>query len=134
MAGDESLSTGEAAALLGLTARRLHQMCQRGEIDATQGDNGRWRIPRSAVSRLLRERLRERSVLARMAPEIDSGIVSPTGPSDPSEREIGRLEGKLDAMREYVETLRAELRRERDRADRLQRELDRLRDSQGHGG
>ena len=130
--GDDTLSTGEAAKLLGVTARRVHQMAASGELPgATQGANGRWRIPRSEVSRLLKRRLWERSRLARMAEETGSGMFTPVPDSGAADADLmrltGRLEGKLEALQEYVEMLREELRRERERADRLQRELDRLR-------
>lgn len=122
--GDETLSTGEAAKLLSVTARRVHQMAASGELPgATQGPNGRWRIPRGEVSRLLQNRLWEWSKLARMAEETDSGMATtPIPDSVALEREISRLEGKVELLQEQLE-------KERQRADRLQRELDRLKGS-----
>jgi excisionase family DNA binding protein len=67
----DELTTQEAAALLGLTARRVRQLCEAGELPARKigGQRGLWLIPRSAV-------------LARLKGATDDSAAPEAGPAN----------------------------------------------------
>jgi excisionase family DNA binding protein len=121
----ESLTTTQAGKILGVSGRRVYQMAARGDIEATRTEGGHFRIPIEAVeAELQRRRLRllydeqDRLVGMRSEPFQD--------PSIAAQREIGRLQGRLEAITEERDRLLRDLERERQRADQLQRELDLL--------
>ncbi len=127
----ENLSTGQAAKMLNLTARRLQQMAEQGEIEATRTEGGHWRIPISAVERELQRRREglNRLLMVEQLLSFQEGQALPEpfqAGSGRLEREIGRLQGRLEAVTEERDRLLKNLERERQRADRLQRELDQL--------
>lgn len=104
-------------------------MAARGEIDATRTEGGHFRIPIEAVeAELQRRRLRLLYDEGNRLVGIDRGPASPEPFQDPSsalQREIGRLQGRLETLTEERDRLLEELRQERERADQLRRELDR---------
>ena len=112
-------TTTEAARLLGVGDSRIRQMLLAGELEGERDPvSDRWRIPQAAV-------------LARRAerkPE-EPPKVSPTDGVDwlakveALNQELGRMEGRLELTEITESTLREQLERERERADRLEGEL-----------
>jgi excisionase family DNA binding protein len=130
----------EAARVLEIPQRRLLEMLETGEIEGEQDpQSSRWRISKHAVDTLLStgplpegspEEFPERST------EMIQDLVDELGNLH---REIGSLRNRLNlarrAEKEERELLLAELaqerdghRRERERADKLQQEANRLRE------
>jgi excisionase family DNA binding protein len=132
MESEEAYSTAEAAKILRLTTRRVTQMLERGELEGAKDGRGRWRVSQRAVHALLPDR-----------PARDTPRDAPPEPRESHQeaaelrsrledlqRELGRLEGRLEltevaesTMRQERERLIADLERERERAERLEREL-----------
>jgi septal ring factor EnvC (AmiA/AmiB activator) len=110
-----------------LTERRIRQMLQAGELEGYRDGTGRWHVLQSEVHRLRDQRLRE---LERPSGATESGaelleVVRSL------EREIGRLEGRLEleertesTLREERDRLRAELEEERAERRRLAERLE----------
>ncbi len=126
--GEETYGTSEAAKILRLSSRRVTQLLERGELEGRKDGAGRWRVSQRAVHAMLPSR-----------PPRDSPHRPPQGPSEAAElrsrvedlqRELGRLEGRLEitevaesSTRQERERLIADLERERERAARLEAEL-----------
>jgi predicted FMN-binding regulatory protein PaiB len=125
-------SVAEAERLLGRTdkpisERRIRQRLQAGDLEGRKDQTGRWHVAQHEVHRLMEERRQE-------VPES-----TPGGPENASEmldrvfmleREIGRLQGRLEleeraesTVREERDRLLEERDRERARAERLEAEL-----------
>lgn len=134
--GSEDFYTpAEAERLLARTdkpvsERRIRQMLQEGDLEGRKDDRGRWHVAQHEVHRLMQER-------RQITPEAPSD-----GPqSSPElldrvllEREIGRLQGRLEltertesTMREERERLSQLLEEERAERRRLQEALDQAR-------
>ena len=139
MEGEDVYTPAEAARILArtdkpITERRIRQMLQAGELTGFRDEAGRWHVLQSEVHRLRDER--------RIAPESPPGAPESSGELlevvRALERELGRLEGRLELTEHTESTMRAErerlledLARERERADRLenaQEEARRLRE------
>ncbi len=109
-----------------VTERRIRQMLQAGELKGRKDERGRWYVLQSEVHRLRDER--------RTAPPSPPGAPESAGELlevvRDLERERGRLEARLELTERAESTMQAErerlledLRRERERADRLEAEL-----------
>jgi excisionase family DNA binding protein len=124
MEGEEYYSPAEAARILRLTPHRIRQMLNAGDLEGEQesgAKGGRWRIPKRAVHALLEERPphRRRVVRRGAIPTAISGEA--VGPSEREleleeeiktlNREMGRLEGRLELTEMAESTLRAERER-----------------------
>ncbi len=115
----DTYTTAEASRILRRTSRRVLQMLEAGELEGEKDAAGRWRIPQRAVHELLPSRPPRNG--DRAAHQV------PSGGSEPPpelldrvfalEREIGRLEGRLELTEVAESTLRDSLERERERAD-----------------
>jgi excisionase family DNA binding protein len=126
---EDYYTTGEAARILKVTEARVRQMLGAGELEGKRDPvSDRWRIPQHAVhARLEQRRPSEAPRTSADAREwIDRVTVL--------ERELGRIEGRLQitevaesTLREQLEREREQLERERERADRLEERADRLR-------
>jgi len=134
---EETYTTGQAARILRMSDRGVRKMIDRGELKAHQDDRGRHLIPQRAVHAMLEER-RDSS-----ADAVGAAISSPETTRSTQEarelrerveglqRELGRLEGRLELTERTESTLREERERlegllEEERAERrrLQEELD----------
>ncbi len=129
--GEDVYTPAEAERILArtdkpITDRRIRQMLQAGELEGRKDEGGRWHVLQSEVHRLRGER--------RTAPQSPPG--APESPGEllevvrGLERELGRLEARLELTERAESTMQAErerlaedLRRERERADRLEAEL-----------
>jgi excisionase family DNA binding protein len=131
---EDAYTTGQAARILKVTDRGVRKMIDRGELEAHQDERGRHLIPQRAVHAMLEERraagmggmysTEEASRSAEEARELRERV-------EALQRELGRLEGRLEltertesTMREERERLERLLEEERTERRQLQEELD----------
>jgi excisionase family DNA binding protein len=130
---EDTYTTAQAARILKVTDRGVRKMIDRGELEARQDERGRHLIPQRAVHAMLEERRAvgegevssvEISRSAEEARELRERV-------EGLQRELGRLEGRLEltertesTMREERERLERLLEEERTERRRLQEELD----------
>ena len=124
---EDTYTLPQAARILRLSSRRVTQMLAASELEGTQDtDTGRWTIPQRAVH----ERLKDRP--ARGRPDARGSQEPPDAAQEAAElrdrledlqRELGRMEGRLELTEVTESTLREQLKRDRARADRLEEEL-----------
>jgi len=130
---EDTYTTGQAARILRVTDRGVRKMIDRGELEAHQDERGRHLIPQRAVHAMLEER-REAEVGERSPEETSRGTEEARELRERVEslqRELGRLEGRLEltertesTMREERERLEQLLGEERAERRRLQEQLD----------
>jgi excisionase family DNA binding protein len=127
---EDTYTTGQAARILKVTDRGVRKMIDRGELEAHRDERGRHLIPQRAVHAMLEER-RVGSVdspgteiSAEEARELRERV-------EALQRELGRLEGRLEltertesTMREERERLAQLLEEERAEHRRLQERLE----------
>ena len=127
MEGEELYSAKEAERILQraekpLTESRIWQLLWAGELEGERDERGRWHVYRREVHRLLEERrdpAREAPEEAlRSRPESAGEWVDRVASS--LERELWRLEGRLELTERVESTIREE-------RDRLIRELEEVR-------
>ncbi len=129
---EDTYTTGQAARILKVTDRGVRKMIDRGELEANQDERGRHLIPQRAVHAMLEERragvgeisTEETLRSAEEARELRERV-------EGLQRELGRLEGRLEltertesTMREERERLEQLLGEERAERRRLQEQLD----------
>jgi excisionase family DNA binding protein len=118
---DDFYTTGEAARILRVTESRVRQMLKAGELEGSRDVNGRWQIPQHAVH----ARLDRRGPRESRAPSADvEGLIDRIATL---ERELGRVEVRAELTEQAHSTTQDDLRRERERAERLESELAELR-------
>jgi chromosome segregation ATPase len=119
-----------------ITERRIRQMLQAGELEGRKDERGRWHVLQSEVHRLRDER-RTGSQEPPRGPQSGGELLEVVRRL---ERELGRLEGRLEleeraesTLREERDRLMAELEAERAERRRLaeQLEAERARDRRG---
>ena len=133
---DDHYTPGQAARILGLTDRHVRHMLAGGELEGERTEAGRWRIPQREVHRLLEDRRRrspgddstEAPGAAQEAAQEAAGLRLRV---EDLTRQLGRLEGRLELTELAESTVQAErerlledLDRERQRAERLEQELE----------
>ena len=119
---EDYYTTGEAARILRVTEARVRQMLGAGELEGSRDPvSDRWRIPQHAVH--ARREHRRPSEAPRTSADAREWIERVTE----LERELGRLEGRLQITEVAESTLRESLERERERADRLEERAEKLR-------
>ena len=130
---EDTYTTAQAARILKVTDRGVRKMIDRGELEARQDERGRHLIPQRAVHAMLEERRAvgegevssvEISRSAEEARELRERV-------EGLQRELGRLEGRLEltertesTMREERQRLEQLLEEERSERRRLQEQLD----------
>ena len=119
---EESYSVQEAAKILRTTERTVRRRLERGELEGTRDPtSGRWRLDARSVTAAMSDRP-EREAPERplegsqKAAELFQVVQN-------LERQLGRLEGARELEAITQSTLREQLERERERADRLEEEL-----------
>jgi chromosome segregation ATPase len=119
-----------------ITERRIRQMLQAGELEGFRDEAGRWHVLQSEVHRLRDER----RIGSQEPPGGPQSGVELLEVVRSLERELGRLEGRLEleeraesTLREERDRLMAELEAERAERRRLaeQLEAERARDRRG---
>jgi chromosome segregation ATPase len=110
-----------------ITERRIRQMLQAEEIEGFRDESGRWHVLQVEIHRLRDERPRE-TERPPGAPESGAELLEVVRSL---EREIGRLEGRLEleertesTLREERDRLAAELEEERAERRRLAERLE----------
>lgn len=128
MEGGDTYTTGQAAKILKVSDSYVRRLVRSGEIEALQDDNGRYLIPQRVVHAMLEER-REDALGLSEAPSEAADLRRRVGID--LQRELGRLEGRLEltektesSMREERERLIAQLEEERTERRRLLLELE----------
>lgn len=112
---DEYYTPTQAARVLRLTRQRVAELVRNGEVEGYKDDLGHWQIPKAALH-TYKEARDESQVERTLQPDLLDRLVE-------AEREVGRLEGRAQLTEVAESTLREQLQRERDRADRLEAEL-----------
>ncbi len=112
---DEYYTPSQAARVLRLTRQRVAELLRNGEVEGYKDGNGHWQIPKAALH-TYKEVRDESQAEKTFQPELLDRLVE-------AEREIGRLEGRAQLTEVAESTLREQLQRERERADRLEAEL-----------
>lgn len=132
MEGRDAYTPTEAARILArtdkpITERRIRQMLQAGELEGFRDEAGRWHVLQSEVHRLRDER----RIGSQEPPGGPQSGVELLEVVRSLERELGRLEGRLEL--EERDRLMAELEAERAERRRLaeQLEAERARDRRG---
>ena len=122
---EETYTTAEAAHVLRKDNRRVLRMLETGELEGEKDNAGRWRIPQKAVHELLPGQVSsDRSRAFSEKPlEVAQEAAELWEIVRDLERELGRMEGRLELTAVTESTLREQLERERERADRLEAEL-----------
>src|SRR5215203_923548 len=129
--GDDYYSPAQAAHVLRVTPTRVRQLLQAGELEGERDGAGHWSIPaRAVVDRLDRLR-RERFLEAAGYDPVSIREVQER--AEALQRELGRLEGRLESEEKACTSLEADrallakrLVRERLRREEVERERDKL--------
>jgi hypothetical protein len=114
----------EAARILRTTERTVRRRLEAGGPRGLKGKkdptSGRWRVEAHSVTAAMPDRppkaSQEPPEASQEAEELQTRVES-------LQRELGRLEGRLELTEVTESTLREQLERERERADRLEEEL-----------
>jgi excisionase family DNA binding protein len=117
----ESYTVQEASRILRVTERTVRRRLERGELEGRQDPiSGRWRVAAHSVTAAMPERpprSPERSLETPLeAADLHQRV-------EDLQRQLGRLEGARELEAITQSTLREQLERERQRADRLEEEL-----------
>lgn len=111
-----------------LTERRIRQLLQDGELAGHKDESGRWHVYQREITRLMEERRERRPEQPPDGPDAANELVEDLRDL---ERQLGRLEGRLElseraasTVREERDRLIADLEAEREDRKRLQAELD----------
>jgi excisionase family DNA binding protein len=118
---EETYTAQEAARILRTTERTVRRRLERGELEGTRDPTtGRWRVRAHSVTAAMPERPPKASQEPSESPESAQDYQRRV---EDLQRELGRLEGRLELTEVAESTLREQLQRERERADRLEEEL-----------
>jgi hypothetical protein len=126
--GPETYTVEEAARVLERTPGRIRQMLRSGELSGEHegGDERKpWRVHKWSAHALRDQHREDRAETGRAAPSRSSRAPreSPESATElfrivqDLQRELGRLEGRLQITETAESTLRADLERERERAE-----------------
>jgi excisionase family DNA binding protein len=117
---EETYTVQEAARILRTTERTVRRRLERGDLQGSRDPiSGRWRIEPHSVTAAMPERppkAPERALEAESVEDYQRRV-------EDLQRQLGRLEGRLEITEVAESTLREQLQRERERADRLEEEL-----------
>jgi len=132
--GEDSYSTTQAAKILKVTDRYIRKLITAGELEAIQTEGGRHRIPQRSVHALLEARRAEAggsTEIVSDAREAPQELYELRKRVEELQRELGRLEGRLELTEkaesttaEERERLIAQLEEERTERQRLQGKLE----------
>jgi excisionase family DNA binding protein len=118
---EETYTVQEAARILRTTERTVRRRLERGDLEGTRDPTtGRWRVEAHSVTAAMPERPpkapQEPPEAAQEAAELRLKV-------EDLQRQLGRLEGQRELEAVTQSTLREQLQREQERADRLEEEL-----------
>ena len=127
----EEYTAQEAARILRTTERTIRRRLERGDLDGRRDPTtGRWFVSARSVTAAMPDRPPKESQENLEAPESVRNYQERV---EALQRELGRLEGRLELTETAESTLREQLERERSRADRLEGELREARERLGTG-
>ena len=111
----------EAARILRTTERTVRRRLERKDLEGSRDPiSGRWKVEARSVTEAMPERPPKASESALEASESARDYQDRV---EALQRELGRLEGRLEISEVAESTLREQLQREQERADRLEEEL-----------
>jgi len=117
----------DAARILGVGEHRVRQMLREGELEGVRDEVlDRWKISKAAVH--AKRDSRPTKARREKALESEAGATDLLTVVRDLERELGRVEGRLEITEVAESTLREQLERERERTDRLEERAERLRE------
>jgi excisionase family DNA binding protein len=118
---EETYTVQEAARILRTTERTVRRRLERGDLKGSRDPTtGRWRVQAHSVTAAMPERPPKASQEPSQSPE---SVRDYRDRIEDLQRQLGRLEGRLELTEVAESTLREQLQRERERADRLEEEL-----------
>jgi hypothetical protein len=118
---DETYTAQEAARILRTTERTVRRRLERGDLEGTRDPTtGRWRVAARSITAAMPDRPPKAS---QQPPEASESVREYQERVEALQRELGRLEGQRELQEVAESTLREQLQRERERADRLEEEL-----------
>lgn len=133
---EDTYTTGQAARILKVTDRGVRKMIDRGKLEAEADGRGRHKIPQRAVHAMLEERRISSPSEAR---DSGTGEITAEEASRSAEearelrervqeqdlqRQLGRVEGRLELTERTESTMREDLERERARSEEERRRAD----------
>jgi excisionase family DNA binding protein len=111
----------EAARILRTTERTVRRRLERGDLEGKRDPNsGRWRAAAHSVTAAMPDRPPKESEETRESSQESTDLYQVV---QDLQRQLGRLEGARELEEITLSTLREQLDRERERADRLEQEL-----------
>ena len=118
---EEHYTVQEAARILRTTERTVRRRLERGDLEGTRDPTtGRWRVKAHSVTAAMPERTPKAS---QEPPDAAQEAADLRARVEDLQRQLGRLEGQRELEAVTQSTLREQLERERERADRLEAEL-----------
>jgi len=118
---EEYYTVQEAARILRTTERTVRRRLEREDLKGSRDPtSGRWRVEAHSVTAAMPGRPPKPS---QEPPEASQEAADLRLRVESLQRELGRLEGRLELTEVAESTLRDQLERERERADRLEGEL-----------
>jgi excisionase family DNA binding protein len=126
---EDTYTTGQAAKILKVSDSYLRRLVRSGEVEAVQDDNGRYLIPQRVIHAMLEGRRADALDLSESSTEASELRRR----LEDLQRELGRLEGRLEltekaesTMQQERERLIAQLEEERTERRRLQERVEEL--------
>ena len=117
----EDYTVQEAAKILRTTERTVRRRLERGDLEGRRDPTtGRWFVSARGVTAAMPERPPKAS---QEPPDAASEVADLRARVEDLQRQLGRLEGQRELEEVTQSTLREQLERERERADRLEEEL-----------
>jgi hypothetical protein len=118
---EETYTVQEAARILRTTERTVRRRLERRALEGTRDPTtGRWKVAAHSVTAAMPERPPKAS---QEPPESSESVREYRERVEDLQRQLGRLEGQRELEAITQSTLREQLERERQRADRLEEEL-----------
>jgi excisionase family DNA binding protein len=119
--GPDTYTVQEAARILRTTERTVRRRLERGDLEGTRDPTtGRWKVAAHSVTAAMPDRPPKAS---QEPPEASQEAADLRLRVEDLQRQLGRLEGQRELEAITQSTLREQLQRERERADRLEEEL-----------
>ncbi len=118
---EEQYTVQEAARILRTTERTVRRRLERSDLEGTRDPtSGRWRVKAHSVTAAMGDRPPKAAQEPPQAAEEAEGLRARL---EDLQRQLGRLEGQRELEAATQSTLREQLAREQERADRLEEEL-----------
>ena len=125
----ETYTVTEAARILRVTDRTVRKWLGERTLEGKQDASGRWHVPQRAVHARLQDRPPRQREDRSEAPGAAERADELLGVVRDLERRLGRAEARAELTERAESTLREQLRREQERADRSELEAQRLREA-----